>query len=75
MSPTWCRCFYIYDEDCSKRRENITDWALEQFRTHYGRRASPRQRDVTDAKSAAKFTAKSRLADAATLAVERDITN
>ena len=28
--------FYIYNEDGSSRRENITDWALEQFRDHYG---------------------------------------
>ncbi len=27
--------FYSYDEDGSNRRENITDWVLEQFRTHY----------------------------------------
>ena len=27
--------FYVYDEDGTNRRENITDWALEQFRTHY----------------------------------------
>ena len=27
--------FYIYDEDGSNRRENITDWALEEFRGHY----------------------------------------
>ena len=27
--------FYTYDEDGTNRRENITDWALEQFRTHY----------------------------------------
>ena len=27
--------FYAYDEDGTNRRENITDWALEQFRTHY----------------------------------------
>jgi predicted helicase len=27
--------FYIYDEDGSNRRENITDWALAQFREHY----------------------------------------
>jgi predicted helicase len=27
--------FYIYDEDGSNRRENITDWILEQFRAHY----------------------------------------
>ena len=27
--------FYIYDEDGSNRRENITDWALVQFQEHY----------------------------------------
>jgi predicted helicase len=26
---------YTYAEDGSHRRENITDWALEQFRSHY----------------------------------------
>ena len=31
-----CFPFYTYDEDGSNRRENITDWALEQFRAHYG---------------------------------------
>jgi predicted helicase len=30
-----CLSFYAYDEDGSNRRENITDWALEEFRTHY----------------------------------------
>jgi predicted helicase len=30
-----CFPFYIYDEDGSHRRENITDWALEQFRADY----------------------------------------
>ncbi|HEX3052510.1 MAG TPA: type ISP restriction/modification enzyme [Aggregatilineaceae bacterium] len=30
-----CFPFYVYDEDGSNRRENITDWALQQFRTHY----------------------------------------
>ena len=30
-----CFPFYVYDEDGSNRRENITDWALEQYRTHY----------------------------------------
>ena len=28
--------FYTYDEDGGNRRENITDWALAQFRAHYG---------------------------------------
>ncbi len=27
--------FYTYAEDGTHRRENITDWALEQFRAHY----------------------------------------
>lgn len=31
-----CFPFYIYDEDGTNRRENITDWALRQFRDHYG---------------------------------------
>ena len=30
-----CFPFYTYDEDGANRRENITDWALENFRTHY----------------------------------------
>ena len=30
-----CFPFYSYDEDGSNRRENITDWSLEQFRKHY----------------------------------------
>jgi predicted helicase len=31
-----CFPFYVYDEDGSNRRENITDWALAQFRNQYG---------------------------------------
>jgi predicted helicase len=27
--------FYTYNEDGSNRRENITDWALNEFRAHY----------------------------------------
>jgi predicted helicase len=30
-----CFPFYVYDEDGSHRRENVTDWALKQFRGHY----------------------------------------
>ena len=30
-----CFPFYTYDEDGINRRENITDWALAEFRTHY----------------------------------------
>ena len=32
---TQCFPFYTYDEDGSNRCENITDWALARFRTHY----------------------------------------
>ncbi len=31
-----CFPFYTYNEDGSNRRENITDWALEQFQARYG---------------------------------------
>ncbi len=30
-----CFPFYTYDEDGMNRRENITDWALAEFRSHY----------------------------------------
>ena len=30
-----CFPFYIYDEDGTNRQENITDWALAEFRVHY----------------------------------------
>ena len=30
-----CFPFYVYDEDGTNRRENVTDWALERFRSHY----------------------------------------
>jgi len=30
-----CFPFYVYDEDGANRRDNITDWGLEQFRNHY----------------------------------------
>lgn len=30
-----CFPFYTYNEDGTNRRENITDWALEQFQAHY----------------------------------------
>ena len=33
---TQCFPFYTYDEDGTNRQENITDWALTEFRTHYG---------------------------------------
>jgi predicted helicase len=30
-----CFPFYIYSEDGSNRKENITDWSLTEFRSHY----------------------------------------
>ncbi len=38
LEKTQCFPFYVYNEDGSNRRENITDWALEQFQTHYNDR-------------------------------------
>ena len=35
LEKTQCFPFYTYDEDGGSRRENITDWALEQFRAYY----------------------------------------
>ena len=35
LEKTQCFPFYTYDEDGTNRRENITDWALTQFREHY----------------------------------------
>ncbi len=35
LEKTQCFPFYVYDEDGTNRRENITDWALIEFRTHY----------------------------------------
>lgn len=36
LEKTQCFPFYTYDEDGTNRRENITDWALAEFRKHYG---------------------------------------
>ena len=38
--------FYTYAEDGSARRENITDWALAQFRAHYPPSIPPGGGDV-----------------------------
>ena len=35
LDKTQCFPFYLYDKDGSNRRENITDWALAQFRRQY----------------------------------------
>ena len=35
LEKTQCFPFYIYDEDGTNHRENITDWALSQFSAHY----------------------------------------
>lgn len=34
-SAAQCFPFYVHDEEGKNTRENITDWALDQFRTHY----------------------------------------
>ena len=35
LEKTQCFPFYTYDEDGPNRKENITDWVLTEFRTHY----------------------------------------
>jgi predicted helicase len=35
LEKTQCFPYYIYDEDGSNRRENITDYCLQQFREYY----------------------------------------
>ena len=35
LEKTQCFSYYTYDEDGSNRRENITNWALAQFRAQY----------------------------------------
>ena len=35
LEKTQCFPYYVYDKDGSNRRENITDWALNEFRAHY----------------------------------------
>ena len=34
-APTQCFPFYTYSEDGSQRGENLTNWALHEFQTHY----------------------------------------
>ena len=34
-SPGQCFPFYTYNEDGTNRKENITEWALAEFRMHY----------------------------------------
>ncbi len=36
ITNTQCFPYYTYSEDGSNRRENINNWALEQFQTQYG---------------------------------------
>ncbi len=36
VEKSQCFPFYTYDEDGNNRRENITDWALEQAQSRYG---------------------------------------
>ena len=35
LEKTQCFPFYTYDEDGTNRQENITDWALAEFREYY----------------------------------------
>ncbi len=35
LEKTQCFPFYTYGEDGTNRQENITDWVLSEFRTHY----------------------------------------
>ncbi|MFN5874958.1 MAG: type ISP restriction/modification enzyme, partial [Ignavibacteria bacterium] len=35
LETTQCFPLYIYNEDGSNRRDNITDWGFEQFTSHY----------------------------------------
>ena len=35
LEKTQCFPFYTYNEDGTGRRENITDWALAEYRQHY----------------------------------------
>ena len=35
QSGSQCFPFYVYNEDGTNRRENITDWSLKQFQEHY----------------------------------------
>jgi predicted helicase len=44
--PAQCFPYYTYAEDGSNRRENITDWALAQFRAAYGEGVT--KRDIFD---------------------------
>ena len=36
LDANQCFPFYTYNEDGTNRQENITDWALAEFRKHYG---------------------------------------
>lgn len=40
FEKTQCFPYYVYNEDGSGRRENITAWAVAQFAAHYGREVS-----------------------------------
>ena len=35
QSGSQCFPFYVYNEDGTNRRENISDWSLKQFQDHY----------------------------------------
>ena len=56
-----CFPFYVYDEDGSNRRENITDWALTQFREHYGANLASRERERPEGSDQGKTSGRSPL--------------
>jgi predicted helicase len=35
LEKTQCFPYYVYDTDGTNRKDNITDWGLEQFQAHY----------------------------------------
>jgi predicted helicase len=35
LEKTQCFPYYVYDTDGTNRKDNITDWGLEQFQSHY----------------------------------------
>jgi predicted helicase len=46
-SPVQCFPLYTYNEDGTNRKDNITDWGLEQFQSHY-KDASITKLDIFD---------------------------
>lgn len=47
LDKTQCFPYYTYAEDGTNRRENITDWALEQFQVQYGQKSTENGKNIT----------------------------